>query len=192
MAVAFEIATVDTHVYGLTAADARLAWIDHALHHMHGVMEGIVSDVHRQTLAQFASEGGALGDPWAPLDPSTVEDKTQEGYLFPGWPLVASGKMMDSATSNDGPYSVGATLEHEAWLSLDWERDGYNIPALHQTGVPWRIVHRRAYTTKAGEQVPATSYWWHLPARPFWRATDMLGDEGVDRIVAWVFNPLAG
>jgi ligand-binding SRPBCC domain-containing protein len=71
------------------------------------------------------------------------------------------------------------------------DRDGWNIPALQQLGVPWRIVNRRAYTTHSGERVAATSYWWHLPARPFWKATDELADEGANRIVAWVYNPLA-
>jgi len=187
----FELIDIDTHLIGYTAAKTRIHWMEHALDDMHGVLEGIVGDVHRQTLEQFVSEGAALGDPWEPLDPSTVQDKTLAGAAFPDWPLVDTGEMMDSATTSDGPYSVGDTLEHEAWLSLDMDRDGWNIPALQQLGVPWRIVNRRAYTTHSGERVAATSYWWHLPARPFWKATDELADEGANRIVAWVYNPLA-
>ncbi|MGH3415433.1 MAG: hypothetical protein ACRDSS_03100 [Actinocrinis sp.] len=192
MAVAFEIVDIDQHTVGLKEAHATIARMSHALDDMHGVLASIVEDVHRQTLAQFVSEGAALGDPWAALDPSTVAAKTTAGYGLPDWPLVATGQMMDSATSDSGPYSVGDVAEHEAWLSLDWERDGWNIPALHQTGVPWEIVHRRAYTTRTGEHVSGTSYWWHLPARPFWEATDRLADEGAEKIARWVmFNPLA-
>lgn len=184
-----ELVEVDTHVYGLAEVKAQLHWTEHALEHMHEPLDDIVDDIHRQTLAQFLSEGAALGEQWTPLDPSTIAQKAAGGDAFPAWPLVASGAMMDSASSDHGPFSVGDVLEHEAWLSLDWERDGYNIPALHQLGVPWRIVNRRAYTTRSGEHVKATSYWWHLPSRPFWEATDELADEGIDRIADWLWGP---
>jgi hypothetical protein len=189
MLIDADVVEITTHVFGLDAALARLQWAEHALHDMHEPIEEIVTDIHRQTLAQFMSEGAALGDPWAELDPSTVRQKALAGDLFPQWPLVATGAMMDSATSSNGPFSITDVAEQEAVLSLDWERDGWNIPLLHQLGVPWRIVHRRAYTTRSGEQVPATSYWWHLPARPFWEATDELADEGIDHIAAWILGP---
>lgn len=182
------IVDADTHLYGATRAIASLDMMDHALDDMHGVLEGIVSDIHRQTLTQFASEGAALGDPWTPLDPSTVAEKEHEGAPFPDWPLVRTGEMMDSATSSSGPYSVGDTLEHEAWLSLDWERDGWNIPLLQQMGVPWRSVTARRH--RADGTVHLVTYMWHLPSRPFWEATDRLADEGADRIVAHVMNPI--
>ena len=185
---AVEYVEVDAHLYGEGEARAQIEWMEHALDDMHGVLEGIVDDIHRQTLNQFLSEGSLLGTPWDALEPSTVTEKAAGGDLFPAWPLVASGAMMDSATSNSGPFSVGDVLEHSAELSLDWERDGWNIPALHQLGVPWRMVHRRAYVTRTGDQVDATSYMWHLPSRPFWEATDHLSDEGADRIIDWVWG----
>jgi hypothetical protein len=178
---------IDTHVFGLPSAEAQLAWIEHALADMHEPLEGIVEDIHRQTLAAFTSEGSIIGEPWEQLDPSTVKDKTREGFPFPDWPLVATGEMMDSASSNSGPYSVGATYEHQAWLSLDWERDGWNIPALHQLGVPWRLVTQHRHH-KDGSAYTVT-YWWHLPSRPFWKATDYLADEGIDRIEDWIWGP---
>lgn len=184
----FEIVTIEQHLIGYTEAHARLKWMEHALADLHGPLEEIVDDIHRQTVAQFASEGAALGDPWAPLDPSTVEDKTRSGDMFPTWPLVATGAMMDSATSNDGPYSVGDTYEQEAWLGLDFERDGYNIPLLQQLGVPRRQVTAHRHH-KDGSPYTVT-YWWHLPSRPFWEATDALADEGADQIIARVFNPI--
>lgn len=185
-----EIIDITSQLFGVTEAKAQLEWMEHALDDMHGVLEGIVGDIHRQTLAQFVSEGAFLGDPWEALDPSTVKDKTMAGDLFPDWPLVASGEMMDSATSNEGDFSVSDVMEHEALLTLDWERDGWNIPALQQLGVPREWVHRRAYVTSTGKHVKATAYWWELPSRPFWEATDHLEDEGADRIVAWVmFDP---
>lgn len=187
MAIAdFEYIDVDTHVIGLADAKAQLHWMEHALDDMNSVLEDIVADIHRQTLAQFVSEGSALGDPWDQLDPTTVADKTRSEDAFPEWPLVATGAMMDSATSQTGPFSVGDVLEHQAWLGLDWDRDGWNIPLLHQLGVPETLVRRRAYTRHDGTHVAATSYLWHLPARPFWKATDALADEGADHIARWV------
>lgn len=176
----------DARLEGAAHAAAEIALMDHALSDMHDVLDGIIRDIHRQTLAQFASEGAALGDPWSPLAPSTVAEKTREGAPFPDWPLVRTGQMMDSATSSDGPFSVGETMEHEAWLSLDWERDGYNIPLLHQLGVPWRMVTARRH--RADGTTHMVSYMWHLPARPFWEATDALADDGADRIIAHVLG----
>lgn len=182
-----EVVEVETHVYGLAGAKAQLRWSEHALDDMRDPIEGIVEDIHRQTLQQFLTEGGALGSPWDELDPSTIAEKATHGYAFPDWPLVASGAMMDSATSNAGPYSVTDVAEHEAVLTLDWFRGGWNIPLLHQLGVPWRMVtqhrHRKdgsAYTV---------SYMWHLPSRPFWEATDRLGEEGLDRLADWILGP---
>ncbi len=182
-----ELIDIDTHLFGLADAKAQVHWSEHALEHMHEPLEGIVDDIHRQTLQQFLSDGGLLGDPWDALDPSTVAEKATHGYLFPAWPLIATGKMMDSATSSSGPYSVGDILEHEAALSLDWERDGWNIPLLHQLGVPRRLVTQHRHR-KDGTGYTVT-YWWHLPSRPFWEATDRLGDEGLDRIADWILGP---
>lgn len=179
---------IDSHWEGLDLAQARLDAMAAGLDDMHAPLDGIVEDIHRQTFEQFVSHGSALGHPWDPLEPSTVANKARAVNLFPDWPLVATGALMDSA-SGDGPFSIGETGAHEATLSLDWTRDGWNIPALHQEGVPWEIVNRKAYTTRRGHHVKATSYWWHLPARPFWEATDLDESEGADRIVAHVFSP---
>jgi hypothetical protein len=70
------------------------------------------------------------------------------------------------------------------------DRDGWNIAALQQYGVPWERVHRRAYETKSGHHIKATSYMWHLPPRPMLVATEELLQDGADRIVDHVFNPL--
>lgn len=186
-----EIGTIDSHLVGWSAAQVRLHRIEWALENMHDPLEEIVGDVHRHTAEQFASWGAVSGDPWEHLAASTVRSKRSKGYLTPEWPLVATGDMMASATSSEGPFSEGETLESEAWLGVDWEENGYQIPVLHQEGVPWRIVHRRAYTRADGTRVGATSYLWHLPARPIFTVTDELARQGSDRIVAHVFNPLA-
>lgn len=186
----FEILDIDTYTVGLDAAQRMLHELEAALADMHGPLEEIVEDFHRQTLAQFVSEGAVLGDPWDALEESTVAEKASTGALFPEWPLVDTGRMMESATSNEGPYSVGEIGDEQATLSLDWERDGYNIPLLHQLGVPRRMVHRRAYVTHTGKHVAATSYMWHLPSRPFWGVTDALADEGIDHIAAHLWGPL--
>jgi hypothetical protein len=188
MAVAVEYVDVDTRLLGYAEAHAVLSWMGHALEHMHEPLEGIVGDIHRQTLAQFLSEGEALGDPWDKLADSTIADKAAHGYAFPEWPLVASGKLMDSATSSHGPYSRDGILEHEAMLELDWERDGWNIPLLHQLGVPRRLVTQHRHHKDGSEYT--VSYLWHLPSRPFWEATEELADEGADRIVDWVMGPI--
>jgi hypothetical protein len=185
----FEIVDIDTYTVGLDRARLMLHELEAALADMHGVLEDIIGDFHRQTLAQFASDGGVLGEPWEPLEPGTVAEKAASGSLFPEWPLVDTGKMMASATG-DGPYSVTDIADQAAALSLDWERDGYNIPLLHQLGVPERLVHRRAYVTRTGKRIRATSYMWHLPSRPFWGFTEALADEGIDRIADHLWGPL--
>lgn len=191
MAVAFAVADIDMYTFGLAEADLTLIEIRRALENMHEPLEQIIRDMERHTLAQFESRGWESGDPWAALDPSTVAEKERHGAPFPDWPLVDTGAMMESATSPVGPYSEGATLRSEAWMGVDWERDGWQIPALHQEGVPWELVHRRAYVTRDGRHIPATSYMWHLPARPIFTLTDTLVEEAEDQIVAHIFNPLA-
>lgn len=186
-----EIGTIDAHVIGWADAEARLHAMERALENMHEPLEGIVRDVERHTLEQFETWGAISGDPWAALDPSTVSEKAREHDPTPDWPLVATGALLESATSPVGPFSEGETLESEAWLGVDWERDGYQIPVLHQQGVPWTEVHRKAYTRADGTPVKATSYMWHLPARPIYTVTDELADKGATRIEAHVFNPLA-
>jgi hypothetical protein len=186
-----EIGSIDTHLAGWTAAEARLHAMERALENMHDPLEGIVGDVHRHTLEQFASWGDVSGTPWEPLAASTIREKEAHHYPAPGWPLVATGALMASATTSEGPFSEGEVLEQEAWLGVDWEEGGYQIPVLHQEGVPWTEVHRRAYTRADGVEVGATSYMWHLPARPIFTVTDELADKGAARIAAHVWNPLA-
>lgn len=187
MPVDFAMADIDTHLFGLAEAHKTLEGLEYRLEHLHDPLEKIVGDIHRQTLAAFVSEGSAIGESWDALDPSTVQDKTGR-FPFPDWPLVATGEMLDSATSNTGPFSVGETLEQEAWLSLDWERDGWNIPLLQQLGVPRREVTQHRHH-KDGTAYTVT-YWWHLPSRPFWKATDHLAEEGADQIVDFVMGPV--
>lgn len=186
MAVDFAIADLDTHLFGLAEAHATLRAMEYRLDHMHEPLEEIVSDIHRQTLAAFVSHGAALGEPWEALDPSTVAEKTGR-YPFPDWPLVASGQLMISATG-DGDYSLTDIGQHTAELALDFDRDGWNIAALQQTGVPRReVTQNRHHEDGSGYTV---SFMWHLPARPYWKATDHLAEEGADHIVDFVMGPV--
>lgn len=187
----FAVIDIDSYTVGFDTARARIREIEAALANMHEPVDEIVKDIHRQTLAQFVSEGAALGDPWEPLEPGTVKDKAAGGALFAEWPLVDTGALMDSASSTTGPFSVSDILDHSATLELDFERDGWNIAALQQLGVEPRMVHRRAYVTHEGTHVRATSYEWHLPARPYWEATEALGEEGLEHIAVHIFQPLA-
>lgn len=188
-----EIGTIDTQLVGWTpGADDRLEAIEAALEDMHRPLVEIRDDVYDHTLEQFASWGAESGDPWEHLAPSTIAEKSAHHYPAPEWPLVATGELMDSASTETGPFSEGEVLTSEAWIGVDWERDGYQIPVLHQEGVPWEVVHRRAYTRSDGTDVKATSYLWHLPSRPIFTVTDELADQGLDHIVAYVFNPILG
>lgn len=190
MAVDVEIVDIESHLFGLAHAEATLAGIEYRLEHMHPALEGIVRDVERHTLEQFESRGSVSGDPWAALEPGTVREKTREGWPTPDWPLVRSGALLESATSPVGPFSRQEVLDSEAALGIDWDRDGWQIPVLHQEGVPWREVHRRAYTRADGTHVAGASYMWHLPARPIFTVTDQLADQGAERIAVYIFNPL--
>lgn len=187
MAVEFEMVDVDSHFVGRTEAKARLDAMSAALANMHEPLAGIIRAMERHTVAQFESRGGASGDLWEALEPSTIREKM--GHPDPEWPLVASGALMESATSPIGPYSEGATLNSEAWIGVDWQRDGWQIAALHQEGVPWReVTQHRHHKDGSAYQV---SYMWHLPSRPIYTITDELVDDGADRIIAHIYNPLA-
>lgn len=184
----FVMVDVDTALIGRDRAVARLDSLDLALHDMRGPLRGVISDLHRQSDAQFASLGSAAGTPWDPLDPSTVSGKMRMGYPFPGWPLVATGALMASAHGT-GPYDYGSTADMSATFGLNMPRDGWNIAALQQFGVPWERVHRRAYTTRLGHHIRATSYMWHLPSRPMIVSTQGIADAGMNRIVAHIWSP---
>lgn len=191
MPVDVEIIDVESHLFGAAHAEATLAGMEYRLEHMRPALTGIVREVERHTLEQFESRGSVSGDPWAPLEQGTIREKRREGSLTPDWPLVRTGALLESATSPAGPFSRQEVLESEAALGVDWDRDGWQIPVLHQEGVPWREVHRKSYTRADGTHVAATSYMWHLPARPIFTVTDELADRGADRIVRYVmFNPL--
>ena len=191
MPVAFEMVDIDTHWVGAAEADRTIDAMIDALGNMHDVVEGIRDDMYRHTLAQFESRGGVSGSVWDALDPSTVAEKQAAGSLTPDWPLVRTGELLESATSPIGEYSGTEVLRSEAWIDVDWQRDGWQIPVLHQEGVPERLVHRRAYTRSDGVKVSGATYLWHLPARPIFTITDELVDKGADRIIAHVFNPFA-
>lgn len=185
----FVMVDVDTALIGRDRAVATLFGIDAALHDMRGPLRGVINDLHRQSDAQFASLGSAAGTPWEPLDPTTVSGKMRMGYPAPGWPLIATGELRESAVGH-GPYNYGETSTMSATFGLEMDRDGWNIAALQQFGVPWRRVHRRAYVTRLGHHIKATSYMWHLPSRPMIVSTSALADDGMDRIVAHIWNPL--
>lgn len=183
-----EIIDIETHLYGYTAAKLRLAKMEFNLEHMHDVVAGMLDDAAIQTEAQFSSEGVAAGTPWAPLEESTIRSKDREGDPFPEWPLVASGAMMASEVGF-GPYTEQEIFDTQAYIGVDWEKEGYQIPALHQEGVAPELVHRRGYTRADGTQVAATSYMWHLPSRPTFLATEKLEDLGAARIEEHVMSP---
>lgn len=183
-----EVLDIDTYTVGLDRARARLHAMEFALENMHDPLSEIIDDLHTQTDEQFASFGLAADTPWEPLEPSTIANKTRMGYPAPGWPLVATGELRESALGH-GDHDYGETAESEASFGLEWDRDGWNIAALQQFGVPEREVNRRAYTRSDGTRVRATSYMWHLPARPMLVATERLLSEGSDRIVAHIFQP---
>lgn len=187
MATEFEMVDVDSHWVGRTEAQARLDAMSAALENMHEPLAGIMRDMERHTLDQFETRGGASGDLWEALEPSTIREKM--GYPDPSWPLVRTGELLESATSPVGAFSEGATLDSQAWMGVDWERDGWQIAALHQEGVPWREVTQHRH--RKDGSVYEVTYLWHLPARPIFMITEELVSEGADRIVAHVWNPLA-
>lgn len=188
MAVDFAIVDVDAHWVGRDEAQQRLHTMEAALADMRGPLREIVSEMYAHTKEWMDSWGDGTYDP---LSPSTIADKMRLHYDDPARPLFATGELLESASTPAGPFSAHDVYEHEAWIGVDWERDGWNIPALHQEGVPWRVVHRRSYVTRAGKHVGAATYLWHLPARPIFTIDDELVSFGGDEIVAHVFNPLA-
>lgn len=186
--LAFEMVDIETHTIGLGAANARLESTEMALHDMSEPLHQIVDDMYAHTRNWMDSWGDGTYDP---LEPSTVADKLRLGYTDPTRPLYGTGKLLESASTPAGPYSLHDTAQMEAWIGVDWNRDGWNIPALHQTGVPWELVHRRAYVTRTGKSVRATSYMWHLPQRPIFTIDEALMRAGGEEILAHIHNPLA-
>lgn len=185
-----EVIDIDSHLDGTARARARLHAVEAALEDMHGPLERIIDDLQRQTDLQFDTLGGAAFTPWEPLEASTIASKARARHPFPEWPLVATGELRDSAVG-DGPYAYGDVETHEAVFGLDMPRDGYNIAALQQFGVPKREVHRRAYVTHDGRHVGAATYMWHLPSRPMIVSTEALAEAGAEHVAAHIFFPLA-
>jgi hypothetical protein len=182
-----DIIDIDSHLTGATSARAQLDAIEAALADMHDPLEQIIDDLQHQSDLQFSTLGGAAGTPWDPLDPTTVSNKMKMGYPLPGWPLVATGTLRGSA-AGEGPYRYGDVGEQEATFGLDMSRNGYNIAALQQYGVPWREVTQHRHSSRGHEYT--VHYQWHLPARPMIVSTEALADQGARHILAHISMPL--
>lgn len=181
------IIDVESTLIGGDRAELLLDRMQIALEDMHGPLKDIINDLQDQAEAQFASLGVAAGTPWEPLASSTVANKVRSGYPAPGWPLVATGELRESAAGH-GPYGYGETADMSATFGLNMDRDGWNIAALQQFGVPWEHVtqhrhHKDGTTYEVG-------YMWHLPSRPMLVSSEALEEKGADRIVAHVFAPM--
>lgn len=184
----FQIIDIDSYTVGIDAARARIHSMQAALKDMHEPLKQIVDEMYTSTREWMDSWGDGTYDP---LSPSTIANKTRMGVDDPTRPLFQTGELLESASTGEGPYSVHDLGGMEAWIGVDWERDGWNIAALHQTGVPWRIVHRRGYFRRDGKYVSATSYLWHLPSRPIYHVDEALLEAAADEIVEHVWNPMA-
>jgi hypothetical protein len=180
------IVDIEAHCVGLDRADFLLDHMFAALEDMSGPIGRIEDDMYAHTAQWMMSEGDGS---YTPLEASTIRNKIRMGYPDAGKPLFATGALYASASTKAGPYSLHDVGRTEGFIAVDWERDGWNIAALHQYGVGEELVHRRAYVTRAGHHVPATSYMWHLPARPIFTITEALVALGDDHIVDHVFQP---
>lgn len=183
-----EIIDIRSQLIGGDLARARLDAMQIALADMRGPIKAIINDMQDQADAQFASLGAAAQTPWAPLALDTIRNKMAAGYPAPGWPLVATGELRESAVGH-GPFGYGETSEQEGSYGLNMDRDGWNIAALQQWGVPWEHVTQHRHR-KDGSMYEV-GFMWHLPPRPMLVATEQLLQDGADRIVEHVFsNPL--
>lgn len=86
--------------------------------------------IREQYAAQFASEGGRSGAPWAQLRPRTVRDRMRQGYPGRHPILVRSGGYKDSwierydrahfsqlnVTAHGWEYGEGSTDFRAAWM----------------------------------------------------------------------------
>lgn len=180
-----QITDVRSWTVGLDKALDRLDKMMAAFEDMQPATDAILDAFHNHTAAWMGSEGDGTYDP---LSPSTVRNKAAAGYPAPERPLFATGTLYASAIGK-GPWTVEDTTRSQAFEALDWMRDGWNIPALHQEGVPWRMVHRRAYVTRTGKHMPAADYMWHLPARPIFTIDELFVQRSEQTIVDHIFNP---
>lgn len=94
---------------------------------------------------------------WPQLAESTVIRKRSQGFPEPERPLFATGDLFESASSAYGPYSLRIIEPHRAIITVDWELDGAQIPALLSSG-----------NVEQGG---------HLPARPIWPHDHTLTEE---------------
>lgn len=179
-----ELAEVDIYEYcvGLDDALASLEGMDAALHDMHGPLETTMGAFHTHTREWIESAGEGTYDP---LSPSTLREKERLG--FPPDPLIRSGELLESAAGH-GPFSYGDVLDMEGEFGLEWLKDGYNIAALHQSGVPWREVTQHRHSRRDGHEF-TVHFLWHLPARPIFEIDDGTVDTGADAIIEHVLAP---
>lgn len=177
------IIDIESYCLGLHEAEDRLDAMIAALDDMHGPLGEILDDFHHHTAQWMLSSGDGT---YPPLEASTIRNKVASGSPFPGLPLFETGALFASAIG-DGPFTLEGVGRMEAFEGLDWEKDGYNIAALHQTGVPERLVTQHRHHTD-GTPYEVT-FPWHLPSRPIFTITDALISLGADHIVDHVFQP---
>jgi hypothetical protein len=182
------IVDIETHCLGLDRMQARLDEMIAAFDDMAPPIRKIEDDMYAHTAEWMSSSGDGS---YAPLEESTIRNKIRMGYPDAGKPLFASGALFESASTPVGPYSVHDVARTEGFIAVDWERDGWNIAALHQYGVGEELVtQHRHRTLKDGTREEYTvTFPWHLPARPIFTITDALVSLGADQIVDHIFQP---
>ena len=92
----------------------------------------------------FATEGIAIGHPWAPLSPKTIRQKQRKG--FPLKPLIRTGRLKASLTeqSSDDMVLIIEPLALTFGSARLVDRGDWFLAPIHHFGAPSRNIPARA------------------------------------------------
>ena len=108
------------------------------------VWRQIAKDLMELEAEIFATQGAAIGQPWAPLSPKTVRQKQRKG--FPLDPLVRTGRLRASLTDESSNEMVldidnfGLTFGSARLV----DRGDWFLAPIHHFGAPRRNIPARA------------------------------------------------
>jgi phage gpG-like protein len=118
-----------TDANGLALMRRRVATWELRLNDLSEPLTQVGLDWQDEFTANFVSQGGVYAGGWAPLAPSTVQQKARLGYG--GGTLVRTGELFDSVTRRGAPGNVFNVTPR----SVEVGSNNFKA-AIHQHGAP--------------------------------------------------------